>query len=464
MTAPPHDGTETETDRRVAQALRAHTAVADAAVLGPAGNRTAYVVPDPLHAAPLHRAATVEAAGLPAGLEWHEPADELRVAGVNRTESDFLHREIFTDNAYLRHGITLPEDAVVVDVGANIGMFTLHAARHSPRVRVLAVEPVAELAAAATVNAGLYGVDATVLTCALGAEAGGTELTYYPNNSVMSGRYARADEDLPVLRGYLLTGEGGEQGRQLDRLVADRMTAERRHCAVRTLTEVVAHAGLTRIDLLKIDVEKAEADVLAGIDEALWDRIRQIVLEVHDLDGRLAEIVSRLRARGFTVTHDQDPRLALTPCHNVYGRRAGTRPAAPPRTAPPPLATMRALERRLREHLARQAPDLPAPDRFALVPDVGTVSAALAPGVSVPGPAPATPRTAVLSEVWNEIFGPGSDRPDADFFDLGGDSLTAVRLLARLEERLGEEALAPDAIFTDGTFAGLAAAVEASGR
>ncbi|WP_399088101.1 FkbM family methyltransferase [Streptomyces sp. BBFR2] len=451
----------------VARALAAHPAVAATAVRGPSGHRTAYVVPDPRHAPQLHRAAVAGEAALPTGLEWHEPADELRLAGVNRTESAFLYREIVTDRAYLRHGVTLPDDPVIVDVGANIGMFTLHAARTRPRARVLAVEPIAELAAATAANAALYGLDVTVLACALGAVPGRAELTYYPGNSVMSGRYADAGEDLEVLRGYLLTGEGAGESGQLDRLAAGRMAGERRDCAVRTLTEVVTEAGLDRIDLLKIDVEKAEADVLAGIDETLWARVRQIVLEVHDLDGRLARVVGQLRERGFTVTHDQDPRLRLTPCHNVYGYRPDARPAPVEQAPPaPPLATLRALERQLREHLARHAPDLPAPDRFTLVTEVPEEEAADGPP---PAPAPSasgapSSRTAVFTAIWTELFGPGSDRPDADFFDLGGDSLTAVRMLTLLEERLGEEALAPDAVFADGTFAGLAAAVEASAR
>ncbi|MFE4333088.1 FkbM family methyltransferase [Streptomyces sp. NPDC056831] len=233
MTGFIHAGTSTE--QMPAKALRTDSTVADAVVShDQSGRLTARVVPDPRHAPELHRAVTLEAVGRSAGLDWHEPADDLRVAGINRTESDFLYREIFTDNAYLRHGITLPDDAVVVDVGANIGMFTLYAARHSPGARVIAVEPIAELATAAALNAELHGVDATVHTCALGAAPGETELTYYPRNSVMSGRYAHADEDLAVLRGYLHTGEGSEPGRQLDRVAADRMRAERRICEVRT--------------------------------------------------------------------------------------------------------------------------------------------------------------------------------------------------------------------------------------
>ncbi|MEA5363539.1 FkbM family methyltransferase [Amycolatopsis sp., V23-08] len=57
-----------------------------------------------------------------------------------------------------------------------------------------------------------------------------------------------------------------------------------------------ADAGRT---LLKVDVEGAEADVLAGIAETDWPRIRQVVLETQHAGPHLRAL---LAARGFTVT------------------------------------------------------------------------------------------------------------------------------------------------------------------
>ncbi|MBC9726551.1 FkbM family methyltransferase [Streptomyces sp. TRM68367] len=460
------DSATSEQLHDLAAVLRAHPAVADATVVPGAADRTpdVWLVPDPDAAALLHRSAVLEAAGRLDALGWHEPCDELRVAGLNRSETEFLYREIFTENAYVRHGITLPPGAVVVDAGANIGMFTLYVALHSPGARVIAVEPMAELADAVAVNAELYGADVTVLRCGLGRAEAAAEFTYYPNNSVMSGGLADAEEDLAVLRGYLLTGDGAEPGAQLDRLAADRMTAQRRHLPVTTLTKVAAEHELTRIDLLKIDVEKAEAEVLEGIGDTLWPRIDQIVMEVHDVNGRLAAILATLRAKGFTVTHEQDARLALTPCHSVYAYRPQATAQAPVADTPGPAdrgPTLQVLERELRELIAQHAPLDTPPRRFGVVSDLDQVVARSAAPATRPVLAD-TARTAILAEIWSGLFGPEAVRQDADFFDLGGDSLTAVRLLAQIEQRLGEEALAPDLIFTDSTFGALAAAIEAT--
>ncbi|MGH3767402.1 MAG: FkbM family methyltransferase [Pseudonocardiaceae bacterium] len=443
-----------QTGQRIATELTRHPSVAAAAIRGD-DRLIAYLVPDERHAPVVHRACRMAAAGALAGLSLHEPAGELLVAQLNRTETDFLYREIFIENAYLRHGIGLPPNPVVVDVGANIGMFTLLVAQSSSGARIIAVEPVAELAHAATVNAELHGLDVTVLNCGLGSRCGEVAFSYYPNNTLMSGIYGDTEEDRAVLRSYLRTAPDVELGAQFDRLVDDRMRAEPRRCRLTTLAEVVATHGIDRIDLLKIDVEKAEADVLAGIDPATWEKIDQVVLEVHDLHGRLRTVLDQLTARGFDTVHEQDQRLELTPCHNVYARRPGARP--PVLTESQPAQTRAALTAELRAFATQQLADLPLPDEIVWVARIDAVNASAEMRAStLPERASAA---AVLSSAWTALFGAGSDTPDADFFHLGGNSLTAVRLLAKIENQLGEEIIEPDLIFTTTRFGDLADAI-----
>jgi FkbM family methyltransferase len=438
--------------------------------------RVAYVVPDRQRAGAVRRACEIEAGGKLDGLSLYEPSPDLLVAQKNRTETDFLYREIVLDDVYFRHGVRLPAQARVVDVGANIGMFSLLAARRSPGARIIAIEPITELSRAVEANAVIHGADITVLNCALGSRAGVTSFTYYPNNTVMSGRFADQQEDRDTLRGYLTTGETELDAAHLDQLVADRMTGQERQCPVMALAQVVAQAGLDRIDLLKIDVEKAEIDVLAGMDEDTWARVRQMVIEVHDVDGRVDEVLEMLRGRGFTATAERDRRLAGTNCFNIYAYREQVQGESQEgrATGPDAWTSRQRLVDDLEATVRRAGSAASVPDHFVLLasipltaggePDLdelarirrareGSVRLDLEPQSA------AEQR---LAGIWRDIFGISEITVESDFFELGGNSLTAVRLIARVEEAFGQDVLAPDVLFETGKLGALAAAIDSA--
>jgi hypothetical protein len=88
-------------------------------------------------------------------------------------------------------------------------------------------------------------------------------------------------------------------------------------CPVRTLSEVLAESHVERIDLLKLDVEAAESDVLAGLEPRDWPLVRQIVLEVHGGADNAKKVCSLLRDRGFRIVCEADPVRPLN--FMVYG-------------------------------------------------------------------------------------------------------------------------------------------------
>ena len=76
--------------------------------------------------------------------------------------------------------------------------------------------------------------------------------------------------------------------------------------------------GLTTVSLLKIDVERAELDVLEGIAEQDWPRIQQVSAEVHDWKGRKAQVERLLRAHYDSVVFEQSHDLRDSTLFNVY--------------------------------------------------------------------------------------------------------------------------------------------------
>ena len=95
---------------------------------------------------------------------------------------------------------------------------------------------------------------------------------------------------------------------------------ERHVCSMTTVSEIMQKHGLSHISLLKIDVERAELDVLAGIAYSDWQAVSQLVMEVHDVHNRLQQITQLLtRVAGFTfITVTQDEQLKGSTIHNIY--------------------------------------------------------------------------------------------------------------------------------------------------
>jgi len=369
-------------------AIAGFPGVAEAAVVTAAGaggdlRLVAFAVPDAERAAPIVRRLRLEAAGELAGRALAELPNGLVVAERNRGETAFLYREIFEERGYLRHGVALGPGAVVFDVGANIGLFSLFA-QAAGAARIYAFEPIPEAFADLRANARLHALPARLFDCGLAAEAGSAEFAYYPHATLLSGRFGDAAEERDVVRAFLGSPPDGEAGGrpglgkdEIEELLAERVRPERVTCRLRTLSEVMREERVERIDLLKIDVEKSELAVLHGIVEGDWPKIRQVVVEVRDRAGRLAEVTSLLGAHGFAVEVEQDRAIAAAGLYNVYARRPGAREIAAI-SAPAPAGaawkTPEALLGDLRADLARRLPDYMIPATIVLL-DAMPVSA-----------------------------------------------------------------------------------------
>jgi hypothetical protein len=69
--------------------------------------------------------------------------------------------------------IALPDDAIVIDVGANIGDFTLQAVRRCPSGHVIAIEPLGEHVRIIDAHVAMNGIrNVTCIQAALGGEDG----------------------------------------------------------------------------------------------------------------------------------------------------------------------------------------------------------------------------------------------------------------------------------------------------
>jgi hypothetical protein len=66
---------------------------------------------------------------------------------------------------------------------------------------------------------------------------------------------------------------------------------------------------------------------------------------------------------------------------------------------------------------------------------------------------------AFLVEIWQGLFETNDIDAGSDFFELGGNSITAIKLLARVDAAYGDDALPPEALFSTGPLGEIAAAI-----
>lgn len=256
------------------------------------------------------------------------------LAVMNLAETRFLHDEIFVDEVYLRGGIVLRENAVVFDVGANIGMFSLFVGARCPTAQVYAFEPVPEVYAKLVSNIDARGLAVRPFEYGLSDRDQEVSFYYYPNISIMSCRhdYTNWENEVDLIKRYVenerRTGppDRAEHLAEVEALAHKDFEFVERRCRLRRLSDVINESPVDRIDLLKIDVQRAEHDVLKGIDDEHWPLVQQISMEVHDetdspTHGRVATITNLLADKGFQVDVEVEEMLQDTGRYAVHAIR-----------------------------------------------------------------------------------------------------------------------------------------------
>jgi len=414
--------------------LRRHAAVRECVVVARddmAGDKrlVAYVVGD------------ADKAAADPGLKLYKLPNQLEVAQINKNETDYIFGEIFGDQIYLKNGFSLREGDCVFDVGANIGLFTLFVHQHCRNARVFAFEPLPPTFEVLRTNVGLYGLDVTLFNCGLANESGWADFTFYPKMSLMSGRYADAREDERTRRAYL-ESKNDALAEFADELLEGRYEAQTHACEMRTLSEIIREHAIEQIDLLKVDVEKSELDVLQGIEEQDWPRIKQIVIEVeHRL---LPAVTELLEQHEFKLKVAQGTSQERTGLYNLYGIHR-TRAAEGPveqkeQQSLPVLKRLGLASSDLRDHLREQLPEYMMPSAFVYLAEMPLTASGKVNRRALPAPkarselqrayvAPNTSTEKTIAAIWAEVLGLKQVGIEDNFFALGGHSLSAARVV-----------------------------------
>ena len=428
--------------------LSAHDAVSEAVVVAQRQpddtvRLVAYLLPDSTNAFTVRQAAELDRTGAETAWNAYELPNGMLVSHLNRNETDFTFQEIFEEDVYLRNGITLKNGACVVDVGANIGLFSLYVASKHRNVSVYALEPLPPIFKVLELNSRLYDFDIKALPYGASRQSGSDEFMFYPHVSIVSGRFADLGEEKDMLQSYLEKEQDvGLSANVMDDLLDSRLESQVFSCELKSLSDLMREQGIEHVDLLKVDAEKSELDVLAGIDRNDWKKIQQLVIEVHDVDRRLERIVQMLESHGYELTIEQEPMLSRTDLHMVYARRPGhdgdvARIAADHRSESTAQRWFRAstLVSDVKQFAAKKLPEYMVPavfmilDRMPLTPN-GKLDRGSLPRIGGERPAleqkfvsPSSPVERYLAGIWQDLLKLDRVGVHDRFFELGGDSI-----------------------------------------
>jgi FkbH-like protein/FkbM family methyltransferase len=264
----------------------------------------------------------------------------LEIVHLNQYETEYVYKEIFEDQCYLRHGIALQDGDTVIDIGANIGLFSLFVMSRCKNPTIYACEPAPVAYDVLKANCEAYGSNVRALNVGVSDKRKTAAFTYYEKSSVFSGFHSDETEDREAIQAIVRnmlkeSTEGDSVEEYVNELTADRLRRKTYECQLVSVSDIIREQRIERIDLLKVDAEKSELDIIKGIADADWPKIRQIVLEIHDPTREtINQVQQLLTEKGFRCALEQETLLQRSGLFNLYAVRTGASGEIRPVTGP----------------------------------------------------------------------------------------------------------------------------------
>jgi FkbM family methyltransferase len=181
---------------------------------------------------------------------------------------------------------------VVYDAGANLGLYARYLIQGLHAGHVVAFEPMPDNRSLLTENVALAGIDrqVTLLPMALADEDGTVEFQV---------------DDVQSASGTLDKVTGGEPCVCRRNLGLGPRTTK---VLCRRLDTVIPELGLPLPDMIKIDVEGAEALLLRGAERLLREHSPMLLIELHGIQ-EIRDVLGLLDTMGYAVAGKVDPRI-----------------------------------------------------------------------------------------------------------------------------------------------------------
>lgn len=210
---------------------------------------------------------------------------------AQRVSADFLSKEIFRKRFYDRPGYRGQDGQNIVDIGANMGLYTLWMAPQIGSGRMLCVEPSSAFDTLEENVRRNHLTNVQTVRCAAGHPDTTLELLEYPEFNGVN----HCADFTPAPWGQFFI-----------RLLHRRkpLPPVRTAHPCRDMASLFDDAGFERVSLLKIDCEGGEYEIFNATTDEVMSRIDRVCMEFHELHPSHdhQKLVDRLEHCGFKVT------------------------------------------------------------------------------------------------------------------------------------------------------------------
>lgn len=409
---------------------------------------------------------------------FHFPDGSILYCQSDR-QIGLLYKEIFEDSIYFKHGINVGENAVILDVGANVGGFSIDLSQRHPDATIIAFEPIPQTFSALKQNFEHRQIKGVLYNYGVSNKREKATFYYYPEMSGMSGRFANKETIIGAVEKYFKYEKESIKNDGMKLTVSERETVQSYYdnvdihtglneeakgylsnlysgepvdCQLIPLSDVIDAHNLTAIDLLKIDVERSERLVLEGIREEHWTLIRQLVVEV-DGDDNLQFAKQLLEEKNYKITVDvlamsdaeevnEENTYLLYAIHNEFGRGKKEKILSDIGT--------QVTESAIREVLKQKLPDYMSPKHIYLVDDIplmenGKVDLMRLKSLKPKKAVPLKVKTSMseleleIYQIWCEVLKREDIPYHISIFEAGGGSIEMVLLHEKLQNHFKVE-------------------------
>jgi FkbM family methyltransferase len=191
----------------------------------------------------------------------------------NRTNF-YTFKEIFYDNIYYDEVVKVEENDIVVDIGANIGFFSIYASQFKPK-KIICLEP--DIKSYITLLENTKNFD--TINCynlAISDENGITPFCYSDISSA------------------------GSHLKKFHDIINNNINLETNVLTI-DIEKLFDLFNIKHIDYLKLDCEGGEQDIFKTIQVSTLKNIKKIALEFHSVEIK-NQITDKLTQNGFEIT------------------------------------------------------------------------------------------------------------------------------------------------------------------